>query len=244
MKERITEILYKLTLQKDKLENVTERLCQRDSEIFQRCIGAQVTGDENHAKIYANECAEVRKMFKTAKGVQLALERVILRLETVEQYGETLVNLAPVMEVVRETKGEIAGFVPDVAGELEKVTSILADLNAETGQVPPSDLEIQVSSEDAKQVLEESRSIADQRTREQFPELPFQEGQGSMVEAKDDQPTGHELEQPLLEQVLSYIESHEGRVSVSECASKLSRTPSDVMKAIDRLKEKGKVVVE
>ncbi|MGQ9542819.1 MAG: Snf7 family protein [Candidatus Bathyarchaeia archaeon] len=242
-KERLSDILFKLNLQKEKLEQITERLCQRDNEIIQRCIGAYMTGDEDHAKIYANECAEVRNMFKIAKGVQLALEKVIIRLETVEQFGDVLTHIAPVMGVVREIKKEISGLIPEVAGELEKVTSILADLSAETGQVPTSDFEVQVASEEARRVLEESKSVADQRVREQFPELPFQEYLGSDVEAKKVE-HGDRLEEPLLEQVLSYIETHQGRVSITECAQTLSRSPSDVIKAIGQLKEEGRVIVE
>lgn len=243
LKDRLSDILLKLNLQKEKLEQITERLCQRDDEIFQRCIGAHIAGDEDHAKIYANECAEVRNMFKIAKSVQLALEKVIIRLETVEQFGEALNYIAPVMEVVKEIKGEISGVIPEVAGELEKVTSILADLSAETGQVPTTDFEVQVASEEARRVLEESKSVADQRVREQFPELPFQESLNSNVEIKEVEQR-ERLEEPLLEQVLSYIETHQGRVSITECAQTLSRSPSDVIRAIGQLKEEGRVIVE
>jgi hypothetical protein len=202
-----------------------------------------MTGDENHAKIYANECAEIRKMYLTAKSVQLALEKVILRLETVEQFGEAIVQLAPIMEVVKETKSEIVGLVPDVAGELDRVTSILDDMSRETGQVRQSELEIQVTGEEAKKILETSRRIADEKARERFPELPFPDLEVIPPETKTEQQTSN-MEPSLLEQVLSYIESHDGRVSVSECANVLSTTPGDVIKAIDQLKEEGRLAVE
>jgi len=203
-----------------------------------------MTGDENHAKIYANECAEIRKMYLTAKSVQLALEKVTLRLETVEQFGEAIVQLAPIMEVVKETKSEIVGLVPDVAGELDRVTSILDDMSRETGQARQSELEIQVTGEEAKKILETSRRIADEKARERFPELPFPDLEVIPPETKSEQQTKSSMEPSLLEQVLSYIESHDGRVSVSECANVLSTTPGDVIKAIDQLKEEGRLAVE
>ncbi|MEM3017833.1 MAG: hypothetical protein QXO25_03025, partial [Candidatus Bathyarchaeia archaeon] len=112
-------------------------------------------------------------MYLTAKSVQLALEKVILRLETVEQFGEALVQLAPIMEVVKATRKEIVGLVPEVAGELERVTSILDDVSREAGQVRQSDLDVRVTGEEARRILEASRRIADEKARERFPELPF-----------------------------------------------------------------------
>ncbi|MBS7622458.1 hypothetical protein KEJ39_02125 [Candidatus Bathyarchaeota archaeon] len=201
-----------------------------------------MTGDENHAKIYANECAEIRKMYLTAKSVQLALEKVILRLETVEQFGEALIQLAPIMEVVKATKKEIVGLVPEVAGELERVTSILDDVSREAGQVRQSDLDVNVTGEEARRILEASRRIADEKTRERFPELPFPDLEtASSLSSSRKVERGSPL---LLEQVLSYIESHNGRVSVSKCANALSTTPGDVMKAIDQLREEGRLAVE
>jgi len=37
-------------------------LQQRDKEMFQKCIEAQFARDIPRARIYANECAEIRKM--------------------------------------------------------------------------------------------------------------------------------------------------------------------------------------
>ena len=99
------------------------RLQQRDRDLFQRCAGAQVSKDLGHAKIYANECAEIRKIAKVVLGSQLALEKVILRLETVEEFGSIMSQMAPVMSIVRETKAKIAGVVPQVANELDEVNT-------------------------------------------------------------------------------------------------------------------------
>jgi len=49
---------------------------------------------------------------------ELALERVILRMQTVEEFGDIMAQIAPVIGVVRETRGRIAGVIPEVANEL------------------------------------------------------------------------------------------------------------------------------
>jgi len=201
-----------------------------------------MTCDKSHARMYANECAEIRKMYTTAKSVQLALERVVVRLDTIIQFGEAVVELAPIMDVVRGTKGSIVGLVPEVAGELDKVASMLFELGEEVGQVTQTDLEIRVTSEEAKRILEVSKSIADEKVREKFPELPVSELTAAPTETRNES-SGDKPDPSFLDVVLFYIESHAGQVSVSECASKLSKTPEDVIKAIDQLREVGRLDV-
>jgi division protein CdvB (Snf7/Vps24/ESCRT-III family) len=44
--------------------------------------------DTEHANVYANELAEVRKMIKTVTSSKLALEQIVLRLNTITELGD------------------------------------------------------------------------------------------------------------------------------------------------------------
>ncbi|MEM3019671.1 MAG: Snf7 family protein, partial [Candidatus Bathyarchaeia archaeon] len=125
LKEAIVTACFRLQSQRGRLEQTIARLQQRDREIFERCIGAKLSGDKNHAVMYANECAELRKMAKLVMSAQLALERVILRLETVQEFGDVIAQIAPVMSILKETRSRLAGVIPEVAMELDQVNSLL-----------------------------------------------------------------------------------------------------------------------
>ncbi len=133
--------------------------------MFQRCIGAQLSKDTAHAALYANECAEIRKMAHITLSSELALERVILRLQTIEEFGDVMAQLAPVIGIVRETRGRIAGVIPEVAGELGEVNNMLSDMSLETGEVQEQGFDLTASSSEARKVLEESSSIASQQIK-------------------------------------------------------------------------------
>src|SRR5215831_2696783 len=175
LKERVDRALYRLATQKDKLEHMSSRLQQRDKEMFQRCIGAQLSKDSAHAALYANECAEIRKMAHITLSSELALERVVLRLQTIEEFGDIMAQISPVIGVVRETRGRIAGVIPEVASELGEVNSMLSDMSLETGEVQDQEPDLAASSAEARKVLEESSAIASQQMKERFPELPVPE---------------------------------------------------------------------
>lgn len=256
LKERVDRALYRLATQKDKLEHMSSRLQQRDKEMFQRCIGAQLSKDNAHAALYANECAEIRKMAHITLSSELALERVVLRLQTIEEFGDIMAQISPVIGVVRETRGRIAGVIPEVASELGEVNEMLSDMSLETGEVQDQQPDLAASSAEARKVLEESSVIASQQMKERFPELPTPEPlqQASRVAPQTSDlrvpiavsADGEEeaVFQPLEDRLLGYIKSHNGELSINSCSSDLSVPAEDVRKSLQKLRDDGKIVMD
>jgi division protein CdvB (Snf7/Vps24/ESCRT-III family) len=253
LKERVDQALYRLGTQKEKLEHMSSRLQQRDKEMFQRCIGAQLSKDSGHAALYANECAEIRKMAHITLSSELALERVVLRLQTIEEFGDIMAQIAPVIGVVRETRGRIAGVIPEVASELGEVNEMLSDMSLETGQIQDQDVDMQASSSEARKVLEESNAIASQQMKERFPELPI-------PEPRQPAPTvaprpearipiaitsgGEEEAEPLENRLLGYIKSHNGELNLSTATKELDVSTEDIRSSLEKLKDDGKIVTD
>ncbi len=246
LKERIDHASFRLHTQLEKLEQMYTRLHQRDTELFQRCVGAQLSNDPEHAQVYANECAEIRKIAKVVLGSQLALERVTIRLETIKELGSIMAQMAPVMTIVKETKSKIAGIVPQVASELDEVNNSLSDLTVETGEVTANSLPIETTDADARKVLEETGLIAEEKLRDHFPELPSIEAQSprrveTIPEAANAIPN---MENDIEEQVYEYARKHDGELSVETCARELGTSPDQVKTAVQKLRDIGKVVIE
>ena len=99
--------------------------------------------------------------------------------------------------------------------------------------------------EEAKKVLDESSLLAEQRLKEQFPELP--ELNNSSKESTEHErvalTTGGE-EIALHEQLYSYLKERDGKLSISQCSSLLEVNPEDIKKAIKYLEKTGKVVID
>lgn len=230
------------------------RLQQRDKEMFQRCIGAQLSKDGAHAALYANECAEIRKMAHITLSSQLALERVILRMQTIEEFGDVMAQIAPVIGVVRETRGRIAGVIPEVATELGEVNNMLSEMNIEAGEAQDQDFDLTASSAEARRVLEESSVIASQQMKEKFPELPVPEAQPTSevrsVPAETRIPvaiavSGPEIPSvPLEDRLLDYIKAHNGELSIASCSNELSVSTDDVRRSLVKLRDDGKLVMD
>ena len=238
LKERIYEALKVLNAQHRRLQQLMARLQERDKELFNACTMAKSWNDELHAVLYANELAELRKLIKTIMASSLAIEQVILRLETIEQLGDAMVHLGPVIKIIQGLKGQLTNIIPEVAVELENVNKILGSITLEIGE--PRAAEV-VASEEALKVLQEAEVVAEQRLREKLPELPTVAPEKIPVAvsaAASSTPIGTgSIEERLLE----YIRRQGGEIIISKCATELKIPPDDVRRALEKLASEGKI---
>ncbi len=172
VKEQVASALYRLNIQKNKLESAATRMQQHDKDIFAKCVSSQVNHDTARAMMYANECAEVRKMAKVTLQCQMALEQVSLRLETIEEFGDIAKMMAPVASVVHSIKSQISGVIPEVGFELGQIGEVLSGVVDEVGEVSGASYDVNASGEEAQRILGEAGTIAEQHMKDRFPELP------------------------------------------------------------------------
>ena len=172
LKQQLSSAIYRLKTQQNKLETAALRMQQHDKEIFAKCVSAQMAHDIARAAMYANECAEVRKIAKVTLQSQLALEQVALRLETIEEFGDIARMMAPVASVVRSVKNQISGVIPEVGFELNEVSEMLSGFVSDAGEPIAESYDVSASNEEAQRILGEANAIAEQHLRDRFPDLP------------------------------------------------------------------------
>ncbi|MEM2122111.1 MAG: Snf7 family protein [Candidatus Bathyarchaeia archaeon] len=159
--------------QRKKLEDHWERLRGYDRTLMDRCVKARLAHDDSRAIIYANECAEVRKIAKLTLASQLALEKAILRLETVKEFGDLASAMNNIPQVIQMIRAQIAGIMPETSYELNDICATLEEIALQTGETYIA-TSLQPSTEEAQTILKEANIIAEQEVKERFPELPVQ----------------------------------------------------------------------
>ncbi|MEM2203263.1 MAG: Snf7 family protein [Sulfolobales archaeon] len=185
-------IKYKLLMANYKIKGLVsrigiqlERMKERDRVLFERVVDALISKDTTRATMLANEIAEIRKAVKQLTVVQIALEQISMRIETVVLMGEAFVQLAPVIGVVRELRGLVRGIMPEFSYEMIELEENLREVVTESGEgLSVGFTEATYSSPEARKILEEARIVAEQRMKESFPELPSVSATESKAETK------------------------------------------------------------
>lgn len=154
------------------LDGTVNRIKQRDSTIFKNVVSSLAKHDTQHAAVYANELAEVRKMGKMVTQAQLAMEQISLRLGTITDLGEIANTLAPAVSVIKNMKEGLRMALPEADKEISEISGLLSSVLVDASTTGGFSLNFDAANEDAQKVLEEAAAVAEQRMKEDFPEIP------------------------------------------------------------------------
>ena len=172
LRPRLDFAVRRIELQVQKLDQATERFSQRDKTIFARIVDAYTKHDTARANVFANELAEIRKMERLIINARLALEQIVLRLRTVSELGDVVSTLGPAVGVLRSIRAGLVSVFPEAENELGEIGNMLSGIMIEAGQGSGMTLNFDTVNEESSKILNEAATVAEQRVKEKFPDLP------------------------------------------------------------------------
>ncbi len=172
LKPKIIEAERLIKVQMSHIDQALARISNRDAAIFQKVVSSIQKKDIQHAALYANELSEVRKLGKIVSQSKLALEQVVLRLNTIQDIGDAVTVISPVMSVVRSVSSDLNNIMPNAQGEIGEISNILSDILVNAGSLSGErQINTNTSSEEADRILCEASALAEERLKELFPEV-------------------------------------------------------------------------
>lgn len=173
IREVATKSIYTLKIQQNKLEQASFRLKERDRILFETCMGALKKNNKEKAAMCATEIAEVRKLVKFLYNVQLAIERVVMRLETIKELGDIVADLKPALKLLQGVSQELFQVLPDVSSELSNVNSAIQETLSATKLTSDENLvPVGKKTEAGEEILKEVSCFMEQKLAETLPEPP------------------------------------------------------------------------
>ena len=168
--EKITRSIYKLNSEIAKINRFLTKLEDREKRLYDEIVKSKLRGDEHRAIIYANELAELRKIIGTLTVSKLALEKVLLRLETIMHAQNAATVVAQLEPMVLELSKSMKNIMPEVSLELEDVHYSLTDL-AQSLSIEGLNFTVEAPyvTAEAKNILEEAKKAAKRKLKEKFP---------------------------------------------------------------------------
>ena len=173
LKNRLDAAQKKLQVQINRLEEIDTKLKSKNDIIFEKIVKAKKSNDENYARVYANELAEIRKHKQMISNAKLSMEQIQIRLNTVSELGDVVVTLSPCMSLIKGLGTSLGGMMPTVSESMQDLSTMLGDIV--TGSSIPHDGsigQIDTTNSDALSILEEAQSIVEGNTKQAMPEPP------------------------------------------------------------------------
>ncbi len=123
----------------------------------------------------ANELAEVRKLTKLLSQTQIAIERIILRLETIKELSTIMVDLKPALSTLKNLTTNLVSIMPDVASELDKVNESIQETLTVTRFSTEPPIPQPMKTPGGQEILREVDTLLEQKISEKLPEPPASE---------------------------------------------------------------------
>jgi division protein CdvB (Snf7/Vps24/ESCRT-III family) len=172
LKPRLDAVTRQIQTVMVKLDGSMTKIRDRDASLFSKTVAAVQRHENQRASMFANELAEVRKVGKMVTQSRLALEQILLRLNTITELGDIVTTLAPATSIVRNVKQDLMGIMPDAEGEMGEVSSLLSGILVEAGSMGGYSLNFETANEEAEKALAEAAAVAESRMKERFPDIP------------------------------------------------------------------------
>jgi division protein CdvB (Snf7/Vps24/ESCRT-III family) len=129
-------------------------------------------GNNSRAKALANELSNIRRVQRTTQNVGLALEVVVIRFSTINEFAMVMETINPTIELVKDIQKEISNVVPSANGVISEVSSITSDVIINSNvKLDVNKVSAPIDSE-AVSILNEVEGILEDEAKVRLPEIP------------------------------------------------------------------------
>lgn len=255
VKDKLQNVFSNLKAYHNKIFLIKSRLQAREKELFEKVVKAKQYKKEELASIFANEVAEIRKLQKNLEAVSLAIEQVVLRIETLMQIEEFTGAISATKSLIQSIKDKVGQLSPELGVALEELANSMEgiDLN-----YPEYDVFKTGINEEAEAVMKEAAAEAAKAEAIQLPEIPLYEDKRP-VRLLEAEGYSKPQEIPILqtaeissresnvtskeEVLLRYIIENKGKIDLNKCSKDLGMSSSEIKSLLDNLNKRGKIEI-
>jgi division protein CdvB (Snf7/Vps24/ESCRT-III family) len=158
--------------QLSRLRMLDKKFAAMDKDFQYKIAQSIKSGNNSRAKALANELSNIRRVRNTTQNVSLALEVVVIRFSTINEFAMVMETINPTIELIKEIQRDISTVVPSASGMISEVNSITSDvlvnsnLKLDINKIPtPIDA-------DAISILNEVEEMLEDEAKVRLPEIP------------------------------------------------------------------------
>lgn len=163
-----TAVVYN---QLGKLQHMDRRFANMEANFYEQITNNMRTGNNTRAKIIATELLNVKRIRRTTQHTNLALEALVIRFSTINEFASILDTIDPTIEMIKGIQSEITKAIPAANQVFSEVSAVTSDVlvNAKIS----SDARISTPMDvDALNILNEIEGVLESEAKARLPEVP------------------------------------------------------------------------
>src|SRR5687767_3571036 len=154
-----------------RLKVLDRRFANMEALYLEQIVNNIKTGNNTRAKIIASELSNVKRVRRTTQHTSLALEALVIRFSTINEFATILDTIDPTVEMIRGIQSEIAKAIPAANQAFSDVSSMTTDVLLNANIKSEAKISTPVD-EDALLILHEIEGALESETKAKLPEVP------------------------------------------------------------------------
>jgi division protein CdvB (Snf7/Vps24/ESCRT-III family) len=154
-----------------RLHMIDRRFANMEASFLEQIANNIKAGNNTRAKIIATELSNVRRIRRTTQHTNLALEALVIRFSTINEFATILDTIDPTIEMIRGIQSEITKAIPaanQVFADVSNVTSdVLLNVNIKSEAKISTPMDA-----DALLILNEIEGALESEAKAKLPEVP------------------------------------------------------------------------
>lgn len=163
-----TTVVYS---QLGRLKILDRRFASMEAHFLEQITGSIKTGNNTRAKIIASELSNVRRLRRTTQHTGLALEAVVIRFSTLNEFAAILDTIDPTIEMVKGIQAELTKAIPAANQALSEVSTITSDVLINANIRADARISTPMDA-DALSILNEIEGALENEAKVKLPEVP------------------------------------------------------------------------
>ena len=154
-----------------RLKLLDGKFASMETSFLEQVATSIKAGNNARAKIIATELINVRRLRRNTQHTGLALEAVVIRFSTINEFAAILDAIEPTIEMIKGIQTELTRAIPAANEVLSEVSTVTADvlLNANI----KADARISTPMDtDALSILHEVEGTLEDEAKARLPEVP------------------------------------------------------------------------
>ena len=156
-----------------RLNMLDKKFTIMDKDLRYKIAANIKAGNNARARALAIELSNIHRIQRTTQNMSLALEVVVIRFSTINEFAMVLDTINPTIEMIKDIQNDISRAVPTTNHLLSEMTSMTSDIllntniKSEVGKISTSSMD-----SDALSILNEVEGILEDEAKSRLPEVP------------------------------------------------------------------------
>jgi division protein CdvB (Snf7/Vps24/ESCRT-III family) len=156
-----------------RLKMLDEKFSAMDRNFRHQIVANIKSGNNSRAKALAGELSNIRNVQRTTQNAGLALEVMLIRFSTINEFAMVLDTIHPTIGMIRDIQRDISKVIPAASNVFSEMKSMTSDV------LVNSEIKLDVAGKfsapvdkDALSILNEIEGMLEAEAKEKLPEVP------------------------------------------------------------------------